>query len=110
MKKGILLFGNYFSDFLKKLSKEETLKIKKALGLFLEVDKLPYHYTKYIRDGIYEFRVSCRNSAFRIFFIYDGTEIVVLFNAFQKKTQKTPNKEIEKAIKLKNQYYIENLN
>lgn len=42
---------------------------------------------------------------FRIFFIYDGDTIVVLFNCFKKKTQKTPNSEIEKAIRLKNEYY-----
>ena len=29
------------------------------------------------------------------------------FNGFQKKTQKTPKKEIEKAIKIKNEYESE---
>ena len=29
----------------------------------------------------------------------------MLFNGFQKKTQKTPQSEIEKAIKLKIEYY-----
>ena len=29
----------------------------------------------------------------------------MLFNGFQKKKQKTPSSEIEKAIKLKNEYY-----
>ena len=42
---------------------------------------------------------------FRIFFIYDGDIVVVLFNAFKKKTQKTPDNEIKKAIKLKEEYY-----
>lgn len=42
---------------------------------------------------------------FRIFFIYDGDTVVVLFNAFKKKTQKTPDGEIKKAIKLKEEYY-----
>ncbi len=41
----------------------------------------------------------------RIFFIYDGKTIVVLFNCFKKKTQKTPKNEIDKAIILKNEYY-----
>jgi phage-related protein len=31
--------------------------------------------------------------------------LVVLFNAFQKKTQKTPQKEIEKALRLKREYF-----
>ena len=43
---------------------------------------MPRHYIKFIRDGLYEFRVSYGNNEFRIFFIYDGKVIVVLFNAF----------------------------
>ena len=39
------------------------------------------------------------------FFIFDSGNIVVLFNGFQKKTQKTPKNELEKAIKLKEEYY-----
>lgn len=42
---------------------------------------------------------------YRAFFIFDGNNIVMLFNGFQKKTQKTPQNEIEKAIRLKNEYY-----
>ena len=33
------------------------------------------------------------------FFIFDEGNIVMLFNGFQKKTQKTPESEIEKAVK-----------
>ena len=49
--------------------------------------------------------MDCMNNEFRIFFIYDGEVIVVLFNAFRKKTQKTPDSEIRKAIRLKEEYY-----
>ena len=41
---------------------------------------------------------------YRVFFILDDGNIIILFNGFQKKT---PKQEIEKAIKLKNQYYAE---
>ena len=39
------------------------------------------------------------------FFIFDEGRIVVLFNGFQKKTQKTPPSEIEKAITIMEEYY-----
>lgn len=42
-----------------------------------------------------------------MFFIFDDGQIVVLFNGFQKKTQKTPTNEIEKAIKIKEAYYAD---
>lgn len=90
---------------MQKLSEQERNKIRRALILFETEDKIPKHYIKFIRDGIYEFRVNYGNNEFRIFFIYDGDTIVVLFNCLKKKTQKTPNSEIEKAIKLKNEYY-----
>ena len=72
----------------------------RALLLFETEDKIPHHYIKYIRDGIYEFRVNYGNNEFRIFFIYDGDTVVVLFNCFKKKTQKTPDSEIKKAVQL----------
>ena len=40
-------------------------------------------------------------------FIFDEGNIVVLFNGFQKKSQKTPQGEIEKAIKIKEAYYAD---
>lgn len=44
---------------------------------------------------------------FRVFFIFDNGNIVVLFNGFQKKTRKTPGNEIERAIKIKKEYYAD---
>jgi len=105
MKKKIVLFGDYYLSFLKKLMINEQNKLKKAILLLETEDKIPHHYIKFIRDGIYEYRVNYGNNEFRVFFIYDGNTIVVLFNGFKKKTQKTPQNEIEKAIKLKNMYY-----
>lgn len=104
MKK-IIAYKEYYSEFMAGLSDAERKKIRRGLLLLETEDKIPHHYIKYIRDGIYEFRVNFGNNEFRIFFIYDGETIVVLFNCFKKKTQKTPNSEIEKAIKLKNEYY-----
>lgn len=101
----IIAYKNYFSDFIKKLSTDEINKIRRALDLFKVEDRMSRHFIKFIRDGIYEFRVTYGNNEFRIFFIYDGDIVVVLFNAFKKKTQKTPDNEIKKAIKLKEEYY-----
>ena len=105
MKRKIIAYKSYFIDFMSKLSEQERKKIMRALLLFETEDKIPHHYIKYLRDGIYEFRVNYGNNEYRLFFIYDGDTIIVLFNCFKKKTQKTPNTEIEKAIKLKKEYY-----
>ena len=62
-------------------------------------------FIKYIRDGLYELRMEYEGNIYRVFFIFDEGQLVVLFNGFQKKTQKAPENEIEKALKLKNEYY-----
>ena len=56
-------------------------------------------------DGLIEIRVEYGSNIYRIFCCFDEGRIVVLFNAFQKKTQKTPQKEIEKALTLKREYF-----
>lgn len=105
MIREIVAYKNYYRDFMNALSDKEQLKIRRALLLFSDTERIPSHFIKYIEDDIYEFRVNYGNNEFRIFFIYDGEKLVILFNAFRKKTQKTPRREIEKAIRLKNEYY-----
>ncbi len=109
-RKTIIAYKTYFDDFMDKLSVDEQDKIEDCLLLLETEDKIPRHYIKYIKDGIYEFRVTYKNNEFRILFIYDGEQIVVLFNSFKKKTQKTPQNEIEKAIRLKKEYYEDKRN
>lgn len=105
MLRKIIAYKGYYQAFINKLSVKEQDKLRKALFLLRSLDKVPYHYIKYIRDGLYELRVSYGNNALRLFFIYDGNTIVILLNGFRKKTQKTPKKEIDQALKLKNEYY-----
>ena len=85
--KRIVAYKNYYRDFMLKLNENERTKIKRALLLFETEDKIPRHYISYIRDGLYEFRVTCGNKEFRLFFIYDGDKLVLLFNCFTKKNK-----------------------
>jgi phage-related protein len=59
-------------------------------------------------DGLYEIRMEYGKNIYRIFCCFDKGNIVVLFNGFQKKSQKTPSSEIEKALKIKKEYFDEN--
>ena len=68
---------------------------------------LPVRFIKFIRDGLYELRMEYNSNIYRVFFIFDEGQIVVLFNGFQKKSQKTPTNEIEKALKIKEAYYAD---
>ena len=68
--------------------------------------EIPETYLKHIENtsGLFEIRVQQGNDIFRIFCFFDQGQLVVLANGFQKKTQKTPKKEIEKALKIKEEY------
>lgn len=105
MNRRILTYGGYFERFIESLSYKEQQKVKYGLLLLKTLDKIPTKFVKYIRGGVYELRTEYNGNIFRVFFIFDEGNIVVLFNGFQKKTQKTPEKEIELAIRIKERYY-----
>jgi putative addiction module killer protein len=107
MKRRILTYGGYFERFMSELDDKTQTKIQYGLMLLKTQDKLTSKFVKHIRDGVYELRTEFNRNIYRVFFIFDGDKIVVLFNGFQKKTQKTPQKEIEKAIRIKEQYYAD---
>ena len=107
MKRRIRTYGGYFEAFMETLTVKEQEKVQYGLLLLKTQDRLPQKFVKFIRDGIYELRTEFGGKIFRVFFIFDEGEIVVLFNGFQKKTQKTPIGEIERAIKIKEAYYAD---
>ncbi|WP_456095234.1 type II toxin-antitoxin system RelE/ParE family toxin [Paraprevotella xylaniphila] len=105
MKRKIRTYGGYFEAFMATLTEKEQEKVQYGLLLLKTQDRLPGKFVKFIRDGLYELRTECSGNIYRVFFIFDEGAIVVLFNGFQKKTQKTPPTEIEKALKIKEAYY-----
>ena len=105
MKRKIITYGGYFERFISTLSDKEIKKLDYKSSLFESEDRLPVKFIKFLRDELYELRMEYNSNIYRVFFIFDEGKIVVLFNGFQKKTQKTPNNEIEKALKIKEEYY-----
>ena len=101
MNRKIIAFGNYYHEFMKSLNDKERLKVHYVLSLLQTEDRLPVKFIKIIREGLYELRISWNGNIYRLFFIFDDGQIVVLFNGFHKKTQKTPISEINKALKIK---------
>lgn len=77
-----------------------------TLQLIEDVEKVPQIFLKYIEstNGLFEIRVQHGTDIFRIFCFFDKDRLIVLANGFQKKTQKTPRKEILKALKIKQDY------
>lgn len=105
--RNITFFKDYFSDFFVKQRQKVQDKIIWTLNLVEELQQIPETYLKHLEgtNGLYEIRVQMGNDIFRIFCFFDEGKLIVLANGFQKKTQKTPKKEIVKALKIKEEYY-----
>jgi phage-related protein len=105
----IILYKNYFSEFYEKQKQKVKDKILWTFRIIETQQQIPTDYLKHMEgtEGLYEIRVQQGNDIFRVFCFFDEGRIIVLSNGFQKKSQKTPKNEIEKALKIKIEYETE---
>jgi phage-related protein len=103
------LYKNYFNEFYSKQKQKVKLKILWTIKLVETIEFVPEDYFKHLEstDGLYEIRVKQGSDIFRIFSFFDEGKLIILASGFQKKTQKTPKQEIEKAVNIKNEYFLE---
>ena len=103
----IIYYKKYFDEFYSEQTDKVKGKIDDVLFLISVIEKVPRKFLDHMTgtNGLYEIRIELGRNIFRIFCCFDEGRLVVLFNGFQKKTQKTPKSEIEKAEKLKAEYF-----
>jgi len=106
----VIAYKNYFLDFYEKQSENVQAKIEWTLNLIRVTRQVPEKYFKHLEGtkGLYEIRIEVGSNIYRIFSFFDKGNLVVLGNAFIKKTQKTPKQELEKALKIMEEYQDEN--
>jgi phage-related protein len=102
----VIFFKDYFEKFFVKQNSKVKEKIIWTIELIEDVERVSINYLKHIEGatGLYEIRVKVKSDIFRIFCFFDKGKLVVLANGYQKKKQKTPKKEIAKALKIKKEY------
>lgn len=105
----VYFYKSYFTDFLSKQSNKVKDKIIWTLKLIESQRSIPKEYFKHLTDtdGLYEIRVKQSSNIYRIFCFFDKGNLIIVTSGFQKKTQKTPKSEIEKALKIKKEYETE---
>ncbi len=103
----IKVYKNYFWDFYNKQSRIVQKKIDWTINLVKVLKIVPKKFLSYMKntDGIWEIRIKAGNGIYRVFCFFDDGNLLILLSGFQKKTQKTPKKEIKRAEKLKKEYY-----
>ena len=110
-KRRLIFYRNYFGEFFNPLSSKVQEKIDYVLFLITVADRIPKKFFEHITgtNGLFEIRIEFESNIYRIFCCFDEGKLVVLFYGFQKKSQKTPQKEIDKALKIKQDYFDEKL-
>lgn len=102
-------YKNYTINFIESLNKKEQAKCFRQIQLLEKFGfDLPQEYLKHIKDKIWELRIKCSNNQFRILYFTYEKDHVVLLNAFAKKSEKIPKKELEKANRIRKEYLSEN--
>lgn len=106
-RREVVFYRHYFEEFYDRQTAKVKEKIDYVLFLIMHAEQVPEKFLKHMegQKGLYEVRVAVGHSIFRIFCCFDKGKIVVLFNGFQKKTNKTPGAEIKMAVKLMIEYY-----
>ncbi len=105
----IIFYKNYFDDFFESLSDKVKGKIDEVLFMMTILERVPTKFFKSIEGvkGLFEIRIEYESNIYRIFCCFDKGNLVILFNGFQKKTPKTPIKELNKAEKIMTDYFNE---
>ena len=106
-KRKLIFFRNYFKEFFEPLKEKVKDKIDYVLFLVVSAERIPKKFFQYLdgTDGLFEIRIEFESNIYRVFCCFDEGNLVVLFNGYQKKSQKTPKKEIDKAHKIKDEYF-----
>ena len=103
----LIFYKHYFEEFFAKQTEKVKEKIDYVLFVLTHAERVPEKFLKHMENtkGLYEIRIEVGSNIFRIFCCFDKGKVVVLFNGFQKKSQKTPKSEIELALKLMAEYF-----
>ena len=96
-------------DFYSSLDKNVQSKIDYVFELIRTLDFIPKRFFQHLEstDGLFEIRIEYEGNIYRVICFFDEGNLIILINSFQKKTQKTPVRELELAKKLKKQYFID---
>jgi len=102
----IVAYKRYFLDFYEQQTDNVQVKIEWTLKLIKVTQHVPEKFFKHLEGtkGLYEIRVEVGSNIFRIFSFFDEGNLIVIGNGFVKKTQKTPKSEIEKALRIMEEY------
>jgi phage-related protein len=108
-KRVVFYYEDYYLDFFESLRPEVKKKFNWVLQLISTVERVPEKFLKHLSGtfGIYEIRIDYGSDTYRVFCFFASNNALILMNAFQKKSNKAPLKELSRAEKIKKRYLYE---
>ena len=105
----VILFKRYFDEFFDNQPRKVQEKLYWSIKILRTIEDIPRNHLKVLAgtDGLMEMRTQFGGNTYRVFCFFDEGKIVVLMNGFQKKTEKTPQNEIARALRIREEYYAE---
>jgi phage-related protein len=105
----LFYYKDYYLKFFENLKPEVQKKFNWTLQLIATLEKIPNKYFDHMSgsSGIFEIRVEVGTDIYRVFSFFDEGRLIILINGFQKKSQKTPKRELQLAERLKKEYFNE---
>lgn len=101
----LIPFENHFWEFYQAQTASVREKIDYVLEVVIIMERIPGQFFKHLEDGLYEIRIKVGSDIYRIFCFFDEGSLVILLHCFQKKSQRVPQKELQRARELRTRYY-----
>ncbi|WP_339701631.1 type II toxin-antitoxin system RelE/ParE family toxin [Algoriphagus aquimarinus] len=103
----IIFYKDHFETFFETLNDKAKDKVDEVLYMISILERIPTKFFKNIKGikDLYEIRIEYESNIYRIFCCFDKGSLVVLFNGFHKKSQKTPKKELRRAELIMIEYF-----
>lgn len=103
----LIFYGDYFWDVFDTLNKESQEKFNRILRLISTTENISKSIFKHVTDsrGLFEKRIETLTGRYRVFCFFDRNNRLIIINGFLKKSANTPRKELQKAFRIRKEYY-----
>lgn len=103
----LFFYEDYFWDLFKTLNNESQEKFNRILQFISTTEHVSKSIFKHVTDsrGLFEIRIETLIGRYRVFCFFDRNNRLIIINGFLKKSANTPRKELQKAMRIRKEYF-----
>ena len=106
-QRALFFYEDCFWELFEILHQESQEKFNRILRLISTTENISTSIFKHVTDsrGLFEIRISTLTSRFRVFCFFDRNNRLIIINGFLKKSSNTSKKELQKAMRIRKEYF-----